>query len=151
MATDAQTLAAVRKAIFEDAAKSNTHRLSRIAAIVGHDPGTTISEELVFVSRWVDEHNAHRDPEAQLWSRVTKASEEAAEAQGALRSMLGENPRKPATGTTDDLVAELLDTAVAALGAVEHVTGHRGDALVLLEAKIRSVADRARDVLDRST
>ena len=38
---------------------------------------------------------------------------------------------------------ELLDVAVTALGAYEHMAGHDGSALVALFAKIESVALRA--------
>lgn len=61
----------------------------------------------------------------------------------ALRGYLGENPRKGATKTLDDVIDELLDTAVAALGAVEHLTGHDGSALDRLENKIDYVHQRA--------
>lgn len=101
-------------------------------------------DELVALSMWIDRHNQHRDPEANLWSRVTKASEEAAEAQAALRLYLGENPRKAQSEDPSDVIEELLDTAVAALGAVEHILDHDGVALDLLAQKIRRVAARAR-------
>lgn len=98
---------------------------------------------LVAISRWIDSANAHRHPETNLWSRVSKAAEEGGEAMDALRGYLGENPRKGVTGTLDEVVEELLDTAVAALGAVEHIRDHDGQALRLLVDKIRRVADRA--------
>lgn len=103
----------------------------------------TAAERLVAISRWVDSHNAHRDPETNLWSRVTKASEEAGEAQTALRGVLGENPRKGVTHDYGDVIKELLDTAVAALGAVEHMMGHRGDSLAMLRMHINDVYVRS--------
>lgn len=103
------------------------------------------ASRLVFVSQWIDAHNARRDPEAVLWSRVTKASEESGEAQKALRGALGENPRKGVTHDLSDVVDELLDTAVAALGAVEHIREHRGDALELLDLHIARVYGRAHE------
>ena len=106
------------------------------------DTTTTTQVALVALSQWIDAHNAHRPDEVNLWSRVVKASEEAAEAQAALRLYLGENPRK-GTGPIEDIIDELLDTAVAALGAVEHLRGHDGHALQLLDMKIIRVAIRA--------
>ena len=36
-----------------------------------------------------------------------------------------------------------MDVAITALGAVEHLTGHEGTALAILDAKIVAVASRA--------
>ncbi len=101
------------------------------------------SRKLAAISDWIDAHNAHRHPLVSLWSRVTKASEEAGEAQDELRLWLGENPRKPKTETDRAVVEELLDTAVAALGAVEHLRGNNGVALSMLFYKIDQVHERA--------
>lgn len=100
---------------------------------------------LVAISEWIDTSPGYRgcDPETVLWRRVTKVASEAGEVIDALAGAVGENPRKGVTGTMDDVIEELLDTAVAALGAVEHVTGHTGSARALLDAKILAVAARA--------
>ena len=100
--------------------------------------------QLVRLSQWVDQHprNAERDPEALGWHRVTKVAEEAGEAVGAWLLYTGGNPRKD-LGPLEDVIGELYDTAVAALGAVEHLTGHQGTALAGLVAKIDRVATRA--------
>jgi len=76
--------------------------------------------------------------------RVIKVAEEAGEAVAALIGWLGSNPRKGQTHMLDDVVGELLDTAVAALGAAEHLLSFRGesDTLALLEAKVITVAKR---------
>lgn len=103
----------------------------------------TTSDKLVAISQWIDAANAHRHPETNLWSRVAKAAEEGGEAMDALRGYLGENPRKGQINTLSDVIDELLDTAVAALGAVEHLTEHDGSALDRLENKIDYVFDRA--------
>lgn len=102
-----------------------------------------VSAALVDISRWIDAANAHRHSETNLWSRVSKAAEEGGEAMDALRGSLGENPRKGIVNTLDDVVEELLDAAVAALGAVEHIHHHDGQALALLNDKIMRVRDRA--------
>lgn len=99
--------------------------------------------KLVEISQWIDAANAHRHPETNLWSRVAKAAEEGGEAMDALRGYLGENPRKGVTKSLYDVIDELLDTAVAALGAVEHINDHSGIALSLLVAKIHKVHERA--------
>lgn len=104
------------------------------------------AEHLAALSRNIDQHNAHRDPEAILWGRVAKVGEEAGEVIGALVGVTGQNPRKGRSHTEVDLVGELLDTAVAALGAVEHRTGNQGFALQLLYEKIATVQARALSV-----
>lgn len=101
------------------------------------------AQNIAAVSQWVDDANAQRSVETNLWSRVTKVSEESGEAQAALRGLLGENPRKGVTHTTGDVVRELLDVAVAALGAVEHLTGNKGACMEMLAQHAHFVADRA--------
>jgi hypothetical protein len=103
------------------------------------------SDALVALSQWIDQSDNYRncDPETVLWRRVTKVASEAGEVIDALAGYVGENPRKGVTHTKDELVGELLDSAVAALGAVEHLTGNSGLALALLDDKIVAVATRA--------
>lgn len=104
---------------------------------------TTTAEVLADLSTWIDTTNQHRDPEAILWGRVAKVSEEAGEAIACLVGATGQNPRKGQTHSLEDVIEELLDTAVAALGAVEHITGNTGTSLALLLDKIDRVAIRA--------
>lgn len=99
--------------------------------------------EVVALSRWIDAPNAHRDPEAQAWSRIAKVAEEHGEAVAAYIGAIGQNPRKGVTHTVDDVVDELLDVALTALAAVEHLREHDGAALTLLETKLDRVAQRA--------
>jgi hypothetical protein len=98
---------------------------------------------LVKISEWVDAGNAHRDPEAQMWGRVSKVAEEAGESIAALVGYTGQNPRKGVTHQRDDVIEELLDVAVAALGAIEHIVGHDGLTLDRLDQKIFKVGKRA--------
>ena len=106
-------------------------------------PSAEDREALVALSEWIDAGNAHRDPEAVTWGRLAKITEEAGEVIAAYIGATGQNPRKGVTHDTADVVAELLDVAVTALGAVEHLRGHDGAALDLLAAKIVTVAERA--------
>lgn len=110
-------------------------------------PVTRLSEDaaeaLAAISAWVDGSNGGRDREALLLHRVIKVGEEFGEAISALIGWAGANPRKGVTNTPDDLIEELLDVAVAALGAVEHIDGNRARALGMLESKIIMVAERA--------
>jgi hypothetical protein len=105
--------------------------------------GAPRSAPLVALSKWIDEGNANRDPEAITWGRVAKVSEEAGEAIAAYIGATGQNPRKGVTHTIDDVTEELLDVAVTALGAIEHLRGHDGASLSLLDGKIARVAARA--------
>ncbi len=100
---------------------------------------------LVELSEWVNAGNASRSPDALLWIRLCKPAEEAGEVISALHQATGANPRKTAVEGLDAVVEELLDTAVAALAAVEHVTGHAGRSLTLLDHKIQRVHRRASD------
>lgn len=106
---------------------------------------TAPSERLAAISRWIDGSPSYVDchPETVMWRRVTKVCEEAGEVVDALGGMVGENPRKGVTHTRDDLIGELLDTAISALAAVEHLTGNEGESWGLLCDKIERVCDRA--------
>lgn len=96
------------------------------------------------LSLWIDQGNAHRDGEAVMWGRVSKVGEEFGEVIEAVIGVTGQNPRKGTTHEWRDVEQELLDVAVTALGAIEHLRGHQGaSALDLLDDKIRSVATRA--------
>lgn len=96
------------------------------------------------LSLWIDQGNAHRDGEAVMWGRITKVGEEFGEAVAAVIGATGQNPRKGVTHKWTDVEDELLDVAVTALGAIEHLRRHDGpSALDLLEVKIQAVATRA--------
>ena len=109
-----------------------------------HGPGTTAAT-LAALSRWIDEHpaNAARDREAALWGRLAKVTEEAGEVVAALIAVTGQNPRKPASGSMADVEKELLDVAVTALAAVEHLRGNDGGSLAALDAHVAALAVRA--------
>ena len=70
-------------------------------------------------------------------------NEIAGEVIAAYIGATGQNPRKGITGTTGDVIDELLDVAVTALAAVEHLSDHQGHALRLLDSKILHVVQRA--------
>lgn len=99
------------------------------------------------LSHWVDNSpaNAKRDPEALTWHRVAKVSEEAGEAIDEMIKWVGGNPRKPKSLSSGALVGELLDAAVSALGAVEHLFGNplQGCSLELLEAHMKGLIERS--------
>jgi hypothetical protein len=100
-------------------------------------------DDLLAVSRWVDAGNVGRDPEALLWHRVAKVGEEGGEVIQALIGAMGGNPRKGLTHSLADVEKELLDVAMTALGAVEHIRSHDGQSLRLLELHITAIAQRA--------
>ena len=101
------------------------------------------SKALVALSQWIDAGNAHRDPEAVTWGRLAKIGEEFGEVIEAWIGATGQNPRKGQTHTFSDVAEELLDVAVTALGALEHLTEHEGLSLEHLDDKILRVARRA--------
>lgn len=102
-----------------------------------------VSAALVALSKWIDAGNAHRDPEAITWGRLAKLTEESGEVVAAYIGATGQNPRKGVTHDLDQVGKELLDVAITALGALEHLRGHDGQALALLNAAIVTVAVRA--------
>lgn len=104
----------------------------------------TSADAIVALSRWIDEGQpATRDSEAVTWGRLAKITEEAGEVIAAFIGATGQNPRKGVTHTVADVGSELLDVAITALAAYEHLTDHQGLALARLDDKIRSVARRA--------
>ncbi|MFT4288155.1 MazG-like family protein [Nocardioides sp.] len=103
----------------------------------------TTATRLAALSEWIDKSQVGRDSEAITWGRLAKITEEAGEVIAAFIGATGQNPRKGVTHNTADVIEELLDVAITALGAVEHLTGNNGGSLWLLAAKISTVAKRA--------
>lgn len=102
----------------------------------------TIWWYLCSMSRWIDEGNAHRDSEAITWGRLAKVSEESGEVIAAYIGMTGQNPRKGVVNSADDVRKELLDVAVTALAAHEHMTGNMGMTRVAFEEHMKYLYDR---------
>lgn len=104
-------------------------------------PLEDMGDDLARLSRWIDgaKVNADRDPEARTWGRLAKVAEESGEVIAAFIGATGQNPRKGASHTMQDVKTELLDVALTALAAYEHLTD---DAGVSLSALRRHIADR---------
>jgi hypothetical protein len=102
-------------------------------------------ERLKELSAWVDSYppNETRDKEAQLWGRVSKVGEEFGEVIAAMIGATNQNPRKGETYFFTDVCKEMLDVAVTALCAIEHMTGNNGKALSMMERHIQLLAIRA--------
>ncbi len=99
---------------------------------------------VVALSEWVTgSYPSDTSRESVLWRRITKVNEEAGEVVNAFAGSLGENPRKGVTHTQVDVIEELLDTAVASLGAVEELTGNNGLSMQMLDSHIIKVGMRA--------
>lgn len=101
------------------------------------------TRQLVALSRWIDDNAMGKDPTLQLWGRCGKVAEEAGEVAAAVIGILGQNPRKGITHDRPLLMGELLDVAVTALGAVEHITGNQGYAFDALAQHLAHVLKRA--------
>lgn len=103
------------------------------------------SSELVFLSKWIDRANvdAGRDAEAITWGRLAKIAEEDGEVIRAFIAATGQNPRKGLSGSLNDVKKELLDVAITALGAFEHLDNHQGQAISTLLHAISNVSQRA--------
>jgi NTP pyrophosphatase (non-canonical NTP hydrolase) len=84
----------------------------------------TTQTEIAEISKYIDNNTApafRNNETLALFGRVGKVQEEAGEVMAALIGFTGENPRKGITHTADDVVNELLDVALTALCAVEHM------------------------------
>lgn len=106
------------------------------------DIGAEVAARAAAFSAWLDAtYQPDVCDEARLWRRITKVDEESGEVQQALRAYLNENPRKPA-GRIEDVISELADVAACALGALEHLTGNRGQSLKHVLERQRFTCDR---------
>lgn len=94
---------------------------------------------------------ADLDTEAHRWRRCAKVAEEVGEVTEALLGLAGENPRKGITHDLGQLRKELLDVALAALGAIAHLDGNTGDPMNDLARHTDATLDRLRAVVDGPT
>jgi hypothetical protein len=101
-----------------------------------------MGDDLAKLSRHIDAANQHRDPEAITWGRLAKVPEECGEVIAAYIGVTGQNPRKGVTHTRADVCKELLDVAVTALAAYEHMTGDLGYSPHALARHVRSLLAR---------
>ncbi|MFR9780038.1 MazG-like family protein [Micromonospora sp. MS34] len=85
---------------------------------------------------WLDAANGTGDTE--LTCRVLKLTEEVGEAAAAWIGVLGQNPRKGATHTREDVAAELADVVFTALVAIESLGMDARSVVSACAAKVRS-------------
>jgi len=135
--------------------KSGSHRVSPAAsADAGSrerlDPPAArlvsigeLTERLSALSEWIDAANGHRNFEAIQWGRLSKIGEEFGEVIAAFIGATGQNPRKGFTHSMADVRKELLDVAVTALGAYEHLSGNEGVSIAALYAHVDRLCARA--------
>lgn len=79
----------------------------------------------VQMDQWLDNKvglQYEGQPLAQDWARIAKVGEEAGEAIQAFIGVTGQNPRKGAEGTMNDVLNELADTLFTCLLAIQHFT-----------------------------
>lgn len=89
---------------------------------------SALTDDVLGISRLIDDsYPATLGIEARRWRRCLKTAEEVGELTEALLGAVGENPRKGITHSLGDVRKELLDVALAALGAVAHLDGNKGD------------------------
>lgn len=106
------------------------------------------ARRIAALSAWIDgsPENQARDPEAATWGRLAKVAEECGEVISAYIGVTGQNPRKGTVGTMEDVRKELLDVALTALCAVEHLdrnVGVCGVSMAALEQHVSDVYRRA--------
>lgn len=103
-----------------------------------------LAASLTGISTMLDSHLGYQstDPVAVTWGRIAKIGEEFGEVIAAYIGATGQNPRKGVTHTSADVFTELLDVAIAALGAAEHLRGNDGKTVSFLELRADFVARR---------
>lgn len=104
-----------------------------------------LSHSIASVSAWIDNApvNRQRDSEAATWGRLAKVAEESGEVIAAYIGATGQNPRKGVTNDEHAVARELMDVAVTALAAWEHMTGHRGVCIDALASHVQGLTIRA--------
>lgn len=104
-----------------------------------------LGDSLAIISAWIDDApvNAVRDPEARTWGRIAKVGEEFGEVVAAFIGATGQNPRKGQTHGLMEVGLELLDVALTALAAYEHLHGNQGKSGAALVAHVDRVKRRA--------
>ncbi|MFD0344703.1 MazG-like family protein [Streptomyces sp. NPDC127117] len=107
-----------------------------------HDTWTTIDE----LHDWLDSETGI-PPEQDLLLRMLKLSEEVGEVAQAVIGATGQNPRKGATHSWQDVEAELCDVIVTAMVALRTLTP---DAATVFDGHVRRVAARPRSPLGPS-
>lgn len=100
------------------------------------------NSSIAALSNWIDTALSTKDPEALTLHRVFKLQEEAGEVATETIGAFGANPRKGVVSDFEKVKEELLDVAVTALGAYEHLDGQSRSVSELLE-KIKRVTERA--------
>lgn len=110
-----------------------------------------LAADVTRISRLLDAHlgYATTDPVGIAWGRISKVAEEYGEVVAAYIGATGQNPRKGVTHTREDVVKELIDVAIAALGAAEHMRGNDGGAVAVLAERARFVADRIETAVEQ--
>lgn len=104
---------------------------------------SVISRSVARLSAWIDgSYPVEIDPELHLRRRIDKLMEEVGETGQSLGGYTGENPRKGVTHTREDVMGELLDVAVTALGAWEHMDGNRSRSALALAVKLDALLNR---------
>lgn len=106
------------------------------------------SASVLAISSLIDaSYSPDLDPEAHRWRRCGKVGEEYGEVTEALLGVVGENPRKGVTHDLSEVRKELLDVALAALGAVAHLDNNAGDPMAALAEHAAAIETRLRAAL----
>lgn len=112
--------------------------------VLDDDKLATLGRRTATLSSWLDQEltKTKVSPELLTRIRVDKIAEETGEVFDALTGITGTNPRKGVVGSWDDVRTELLDVALTALGAYEHLTGTQGSSGYALLYHVRMRLER---------
>jgi NTP pyrophosphatase (non-canonical NTP hydrolase) len=126
-------------------ASLHTKQLTAVTSMLGdlsdRCPARDLFAHVADITAWLDASNPAGPHEDAM--RVLKLTEEAGEAAAAYIGMVGQNPRKGATHSLDDLLGELADVALTALCAIQHFTQSETATRALVDLRAAYVASRA--------
>lgn len=111
---------------------------------------SAVQNHLTNISIWLDEYNGDLDPQARTWGRLAKLAEETGEVVSSYIGVTGQNPRKGIYKTMEDVGHELLDVAITALGAYEHIMDNEGVAMEAFGDYVASRSARLSKVINGS-
>ena len=108
------------------------------------------ARQVAEIDEWLDAEPSktyRKQPVAQHWARVAKASEEVGEAIEKLIAWTGQNPRKPQRDEAyGEMLDELADVALTGILAIQHFTKDVGMTQAYLTHRLARLHARMEDV-----
>lgn len=109
-----------------------------------------ITDKITDIDNWLDAKVTDEykyQPLAQDWARISKMAEEIGEAIQAFIGYTGQNPRKGKINDLADVLAELADTVLTGVFAIQHFTKDADQTLQIIIDKLNYQHDRMQKVM----